>query len=203
MPVEVSSEVAASLKQIRTLLSGDDFMEKCAESPDMAKDILQRLCSLPLNTIPASIARVVIEFEAFFTRFSRDLIESQLKKTHRAQLYNQINAEWDNNMLREQKANQLYSQIQGQQKSQYLSQIEELQKKVAQIDEEKVKLSSVESLPQEETVDQEAQAGIIHARQPLALQKSAAALDYVILQLDARLVHKKELFVELLGKFPI
>lgn len=68
VPAKLSPEMAESLKQIRTLLSGNDFLDKCAESPDMAKDVLQRLCSLPLNKILAFAARVVSQRD-----FSRGL----------------------------------------------------------------------------------------------------------------------------------
>lgn len=212
VPVKLSLEVAESLKQIRALLAGQDFLDKCTESPDMAWDALLRLRSLPLNRIHASVARVVIEFEAFFARFTRDLMESQSKRAQRTQLYSQIEAEWDSSVLREQKASQLYTQIQDhneqmatldQQRSSYLSQIEELQRKVAEIDEEKMRLNAVEGLPQLETADQEAQAGIVHARKALGLQKNVSLLDQVIFQLDARLVYERELFVELLSKFTV
>ena len=115
-------------------------------------------------------------------------------------------------MLHERKVSQLYTQIQDhneqmatldQQKSLYLSQIEELQRKVAEIDEEKMRLNAVEGLPQQETDDQEAQARIVHARQALGLQKNVALLDQIIFQLDARLVYERELFVELLSKFTV
>lgn len=66
-----------------------------------------------------------------------------------------------------------------------------------------MKLNSAEDLPRQETIDQEAQVGITHARQDLALQRNVATLDQVIFQLDARLVHERELFVELLAKFPM
>lgn len=40
-------------------------------------------------------------------------MESQSKKSQRAQLCEQMDAEWDHSVSREQKANQFHSQIQG------------------------------------------------------------------------------------------
>lgn len=204
--------MAASLRNIKALLSGGDFLDKCAENPDTSRGVLKLLSLLSLDEVPVSVARLVIEFEAFFTRFSRDLSNAQSKKSQRVQLREKMDLEWDHSLTREKKANQLHSQRQShtehkasldEQKSLYQAQIMELQRKKAEIDEKKALLDLVEGLPSQEVVDQEAQAGITHAKQALALQKNVDQLDHSISKLDARLVYEKELFAEFLGKFPI
>lgn len=123
-----------------------------------------------------------------------------------------MDLEWDHSLTHEEKANQLHSQRQShteqkaaldEQKSLYQAQIVELQRKIAEIIEKKAFLDSVEGLPSQEMVDQEARAGIAHARQALALQKSDDQLERLIFKLDARLVYEKELFTEFLEKFPV
>lgn len=109
---DLSPTLAALLRDLKAHLSSEDFLDSCAEDSDAARDTFKMLDLLSLPEVPTPISRFLIEFEAFCTRFSRDLSEARAKRTQWTQLCDQMEREWDQSLSCKEKATQLHSQRQ-------------------------------------------------------------------------------------------
>lgn len=66
-------ELVFILQQLKESLCDDGFLDALRKNGEIACDIFKFLDTLALRDLPASMVKYCVEFEAFFTQFTKDL----------------------------------------------------------------------------------------------------------------------------------
>lgn len=70
---ELHAEVIFILQQLKASLLDDKFLGALEREGEIARDVFKLLDSLALHDLPTSMVKYFVEFEAFFTHFTKDM----------------------------------------------------------------------------------------------------------------------------------
>jgi hypothetical protein len=95
--LELHVEVIFILQQLKASLYNDRFLDALIKLGEVTCDIFKFLDSLALRDLPASMVKYFVEFEAFFTQFTKDLNLRQNVDFQINIKLNEAKIEWDSN----------------------------------------------------------------------------------------------------------
>lgn len=92
---ELHAEVVFILQQLKASLFDDKILGALEREWEITRDVFKFLDSLAIHDLPALMVKYFVEFEAFFTQFSKNMSLRQNVDLQIKMKLNEVKIEWD------------------------------------------------------------------------------------------------------------
>lgn len=212
MPIsKMDAYIFLKIKQLKTYLFKREILVVVTEEEALGVDVRKMLDELSRHKLPASMAKYLIEFEAFFTQLVKYLTLRQHSDFQIKMKLNEMRREWDFSEICERKLNDFEAkkpecfnkqQTFDQQISIYQAQMAELAKKIVEVEKQKASLDSTKTLSAQDVIDHEVFKGNAYGEKTLEIKERIGQLHEKRDLIDIKIDHEKTLFEDFKSTFP-